>query len=103
MNEGNDRPEASFLPLPLPRQFSHEGRRGSLGKISTKKKLQRKFFKNYQTSRKKLQVADFRYLFEISVISKIRKNERNFVALARRNKMKLKLCLSEPGILTTSS
>ena len=29
---GDGRQDGTFLPLPLPRQFSHEGRRGSLGK-----------------------------------------------------------------------
>ena len=34
---GDGRQDGTFLPLPLPRQFSHEGRRGSLGKRLTYK------------------------------------------------------------------
>ena len=61
-NEKNEPQHATFLPLPLPRQFSHEGRRGSLGKFPV--------------------ICDFGC---------------DFALVARRNKMKLKLCLSEPG------
>ena len=38
MSENGDlRQDGTFLPLPLPRQFSHEGRRGSLGKFFSEK------------------------------------------------------------------
>ena len=38
MSENGDlRQDGTFLPLPLPRQFSHEGRRGSLGKFFFRK------------------------------------------------------------------